>query len=35
MKPNNLSLFNETDKEVTDFIIACLQKFMIVSKVKK
>ena len=34
-KPTNLPLFNETDKEVTDFIIACLQKFMIVSKVKK
>ena len=35
MKPANLALFNETDKEVTDFIIACLQKFIIVSKVKK
>ena len=34
-KPANLALFNETDKEVTDFIIACLRKFMIVSKVKK
>ena len=34
-KPNNLSLFNETDKEVTQFIISCLQKFIISSKVNK
>ena len=34
-KPSNLSLFNETDKEVTNFIIICLKKFMIFSKVKK
>ena len=34
-RPTNLSLFNETDKEVTDFITTCLQKFIIFSKVKK
>ena len=34
-KPNNSSLFNETDKEVTNFIIICLQKFIIFSKVNK
>ena len=34
-RPANLALFNETDKEVTKFIITCLQKFIIFSKVKK
>ena len=34
-KPNNLSLFCETDIEVTNYIITCLQKFLILSKVKK
>ena len=33
--PNNSSLFNETDKEVTNFIISCLQKFIIFNKLKK
>ena len=34
-KPNNLSLFNDTDKDVTAFIIRCLKKFIIFSKVNK
>ena len=34
-KPNNQSLFNETDEEVTDFIIRSLHKFIIFSKIKK
>jgi 1,6-anhydro-N-acetylmuramate kinase len=33
-KPTNLSLFNETDKEVTSFILTCLKKFIIFSRVK-
>ena len=31
MKPANLALFNETDTEVTNFIISCLKKFIIFS----
>ena len=34
-KPNNQSLFNETDEEVTRFIIHSLHKFIIFSKIKK
>ena len=34
-KPNNYSLFCSTDKEVTNFIMDCLAKFIIFSKIKK
>ena len=34
-KPNNLSLFDETDKEVTNFIISCLLKFITFNKLNK